>query len=209
MRRVDDRVVSCANVVNALRASLLCSNFFQLDGETLLVRRAIVADDLRARDQLTERPGNPQVHHYGRAGTRQGTQLAMELTSLVRPASWALAREISLGDEHDHSPEFLSPHLHGGVVAWADHRASIRTVCAWCAGHDRPAAVLVDVPIDDRESRLGSAACAPTCGPTRGPRIVGRVSDLALASFSTGSDSTACCGRRVFRRSSNQGFRSG
>jgi hypothetical protein len=26
----------------------------------------------------------------------------------------------------------------------------MRTVCAWCVDHDRPAAVLVDVPVDDR-----------------------------------------------------------
>jgi hypothetical protein len=36
----------------------------------------------------------------------------------------------------------------------------IRTVCAWCSIHDRPAAVLVDVPLDDRG--LSHGIC-PSC----------------------------------------------
>jgi hypothetical protein len=64
--------------------------------------------------------------------------------------------------------EFLGPHVHGGVVARRriTERPAvrpIRTLCAWCAGHDRPAAVLVDVPIDDRGVSHGiCAACRTT-----------------------------------------------
>jgi hypothetical protein len=61
--------------------------------------------------------------------------------------------------------EFLGPHVHGGVVAERRRitgrpvERPMRTVCAWCAGHDRPAAVLVDVPIDDRG--LSHGICLP------------------------------------------------
>jgi hypothetical protein len=52
--------------------------------------------------------------------------------------------------------ELPGSHLHRGVVGDRRRVAGraamrpIRTVCAWCAGHNRPTAVLVDVPIDDR-----------------------------------------------------------
>ena len=75
--------------------------------------------------------------------------------------------------------------MHAGVVAErmrVIERAAvrpIRTVCAWCAGHDKPAAVLVDVPIDDRG--LSHGIC-PSCRAqlradswTRARRSVGRV----------------------------------
>ena len=50
----------------------------------------------------------------------------------------------------------LKSPLHGGAVARRKRVTApaaerpMRTVCAWCVEHDRPAAVLVDVPIDDR-----------------------------------------------------------
>lgn len=60
----------------------------------------------------------------------------------------------------------LSAQLHRGVVA--ERRRGIdslgtrpiRTVCAWCAAQNRPTAVLVDVPIDDRG--LSHGIC-PSC----------------------------------------------
>ena len=57
-------------------------------------------------------------------------------------------------------------HFHGRVVARRTRIAAppadrpMRTVCAWCVEHDRPAAVLVDVPIDDRG--LSHGIC-PSC----------------------------------------------
>jgi len=39
-------------------------------------------------------------------------------------------------------------------------RREVRTVCAWCSSHGRPAAVLVDVPLDDRG--LSHGIC-PAC----------------------------------------------
>jgi hypothetical protein len=62
----------------------------------------------------------------------------------------------------------LSSHLHGGVVVDRGRTIDdppvrpIRTVCAWCASHDRPAAVLVDVPIDDRGLSHGICAACRT-----------------------------------------------
>jgi len=57
------------------RASLVCSNYFQI---VLIPTRAIVARHSRARDELIDRRGDPQLNHYGRAGARQGTRLAMD-----------------------------------------------------------------------------------------------------------------------------------
>ena len=60
----------------------------------------------------------------------------------------------------------LNAHLHRGVVAERTRMIDslvtrpIRTVCAWCAGRNRPTAVLVDVPIDDRG--LSHGIC-PSC----------------------------------------------
>ena len=66
---------------------------------------------------------------------------------------------------------FLSSHLHGGVVAEQRQRIRraaprpIRTICAWCASHDKPAAVLVDVPLDDRG--LSHGICPSCCSSLR------------------------------------------
>jgi len=38
----------------------------------------------------------------------------------------------------------------------------IRTVCAWCEGQNRPTAVLVDVPIDDRGLSHGICSACRT-----------------------------------------------
>ena len=52
--------------------------------------------------------------------------------------------------------DVVSSHMREGVLADQRRIAEravmrpIRTVCAWCAGHNKPTAVLVDVPIDDR-----------------------------------------------------------
>src|SRR5262245_42330320 len=60
----------------------------------------------------------------------------------------------------------LNAHLHRGVVAERTRMMDslvtrpIRTVCAWCVGQNRPTAVLVDVPIDDRG--LSHGIC-PSC----------------------------------------------
>jgi hypothetical protein len=50
----------------------------------------------------------------------------------------------------------------------------IRTVCAWCAGHDRPATVLVDVPIDGRGLSHG------ICPPCRSTLLSGSQSRAGL-----------------------------
>ena len=51
----------------------------------------------------------------------------------------------------------------------------MRTVCAWCVNHDRPAAVLVDVPIDDRGISHGICApCRATLFPSRSRSLAGR-----------------------------------
>jgi hypothetical protein len=60
---------------------------------------------------------------------------------------------------------FLSSHQQGGAISeqrcmTARSLSPIRTICAWCAGRNRPAAVLVDVPIDDRG--LSHGIC-PSC----------------------------------------------
>ena len=61
---------------------------------------------------------------------------------------------------------FLSSHRVGAA---APHRHKvdaalrpIRTVCAWCARHNRPTAVLVDVPIDDRGLSHGICSACRT-----------------------------------------------
>jgi len=120
--------------------------------------RAILAHDSCAQNDRADRLDNPQLDHYCRAGAQQGTRLATAIVSLVRPDSAAQARRRFMATKSTINPrEFLSSHLHGGVLAERNRvsrRAAavrpIRTVCAWCVGHDRPAAVLVDVPIDDR-----------------------------------------------------------
>ena len=63
-----------------------------------------------------------------------------------------------MASKHTIAPRgaLLESHLHRGVVARrkrvtaSSAERPMRTVCAWCVEHDRPAAVLVDVPIDDR-----------------------------------------------------------
>jgi hypothetical protein len=59
----------------------------------------------------------------------------------------------------------------------------IRTVCAWCAGQNRPAAVLVDVPIDDRGLSHGiCAACLSRLRSTRRRSSAGPRPDLVQRS---------------------------
>jgi hypothetical protein len=62
----------------------------------------------------------------------------------------------------------LHPHLHAAGAAPRRRLTArsvvrpIRTVCAWCEGQNRPTAVLVDVPIDDRGLSHGICSACRT-----------------------------------------------
>jgi hypothetical protein len=146
----------------------VCSNFFQIVEKAYSFPRARSSRVSRAcatnsaiveaiRNSLTT-----AVLELDRA-----RDLPWNVTSLVRPASAALSKRSFMATKSTITPrEFLAPHVQGGVVA-ARRRITerpvmrpIRTVCAWCAGDDRPVAVLVDVPIDDRG--LSHGIC-PAC----------------------------------------------
>jgi len=66
-------------------------------------------------------------------------------------------------------PRDAFPSSHRvGAIAPRKHRIDpaalrpIRTVCAWCARYNRPTAVLVDVPIDDRGLSHGICSACRT-----------------------------------------------
>ena len=148
------------------RASLVCSNFFQFVEKAYILTRAIVARESRARDELSIVEAIRNSITTAVLELDRARDLPWKMTSLVRLAYAAPSKSKFHGDEeHDHSPRRFSVHTCMGESprAQADHRAfavrPIRTVCAWCAGHDRPTAVLVDVPIDDRG--LSHGICSP------------------------------------------------
>ena len=89
----------------------------------------------------------------------------------ARDLRWNVTRSFMATKSTITPREFLGPHVHGGIVAKRRRitERPIRTVCAWCAGHDRPAAVLVDVPIDDRGLSHG------ICSPCRSSLLSNRV----------------------------------
>lgn len=82
--------------------------------------------------------------------------------------------------------DVVRTHLQAGVAARRRRlaqRASmrpIRTVCAWCAGYNKPTAVLVDVPIDHRG--LSHGICQPCRATLRADSWVSQASSDAAAS---------------------------
>jgi hypothetical protein len=81
--------------------------------------------------------------------------------------------------------DVLRSHLQAGVAARRRRLAQraalrpIRTVCAWCAGYNKPTAVLVDVPIDHRG--LSHGICQSCRATLRADAWVARASSDAAA----------------------------
>jgi len=94
-----------------------------------------------------------------------GIRTQMTIVSIVEtiPTSIAMAAL-----ERDRARDLPCGGAHGdeGIITPRDQFVGtellrpMRTVCAWCVNHDRPAAVLVDVPIDERG--LSHGIC-PAC----------------------------------------------
>jgi hypothetical protein len=146
----------------------VCSNFFQIVEKAYSFSRARSSCVIRAcatTSSIAEAISNSlttAVLELDRA-----RDLPWDEASLVISASAAPSKRSFMATKSTITPRgFLGPQLHGGVVAGRRRITErpvmrpIRTVCAWCAGDDRPVAVLVDVPIDDRG--LSHGIC-PAC----------------------------------------------
>ena len=135
-----------------------CSNSFHLVEKHYSLTRVRSAE--RNRIARTVQSIRSTIRHsiYGRAGRKKGTRLAMWTAFLFTALAALQARVPFMATKSTITPHdtLLNAHLHRGVVAERTRiieslvTRPIRTVCAWCAGQNRPAAVLVDVPIDDR-----------------------------------------------------------
>jgi hypothetical protein len=142
-----------------------CSNSFHLVEKHYSVSRVRSANRIDGPIDSFDNLGHSI---YGRAGRKKGTPLAMWTVFLVSLPSRPLAGVPFMATKSTITPHdtLLNAHLHRGVVAERPRMIDslvtrpIRTVCAWCAGQDRPTAVLVDVPIDDRG--LSHGIC-PSC----------------------------------------------
>lgn len=145
-----------------------CSNSFHLVEKHYSVSRVRSASRIRSRGWSNRFVRQSRHSIYGRAGRKKGTRLAMWTVFLVSLPSRPLAGVPFMATKSTITPHdtLLNAHLHRGVVAERPRMIDslitrpIRTVCAWCAGQDRPTAVLVDVPIDDRG--LSHGIC-PSC----------------------------------------------
>src|SRR4026207_20705 len=113
-----------------------------------------------------------RAHRVQRSSRQSATRLLRTCWSSTGHATCDAECIRFMATKHTITPRgaLLKSHLHGGVVVRRTRIAAppaerpMRTVCAWCVEHDRPAAVLVDVPIDDRG--LSHGGCAPLrCGP--------------------------------------------
>jgi hypothetical protein len=139
-------------------ASLRCvATLSHLMNRCTRTSRDISACERNAREEVVDWPSDSSLADHGRAGRKTGTRLAMRSAS-SQSASAGLKQEVSLMATKSTITflELVGSHLHRGVLADRRRIAAravmrpIRTVCAWCVGHNRPTAVLVDVPIDDR-----------------------------------------------------------
>ena len=145
-----------------------CSNSFHLVEKRYSVMRVRSASRIGSRGGSNRFVRESQLSIYGRAGRKRVRGLRCGrrscFTALAALQAWVpfMATKSTIAP-HD---TLLNAHLHRGVVAERTRIVEslvtrpIRTVCAWCAGQNRPTAVLVDVPIDDRG--LSHGIC-PSC----------------------------------------------
>ena len=159
---------------NCERASLVCSNYFQI---VLIPTCAIVARESRARDELIDRRDDPQLNHYGRAGARQGTRLAMNRdiprqTGLRGPKQ----EEVSWRRRARSLPESFSVHTSMGESQPAGGSPSVQSArCARGArGMTDPRPSWLTCRSTTADSRTGSARPADRVFSRTGSRSPSR-----------------------------------
>jgi hypothetical protein len=152
-----DRSIRVAQKCERHRDGWSCSNSFHLVEKHYSVRRSAIRERNRSARMVQSIRSTISTLHLRSCWSKKG-YATCDVNGVPRFTALAAlqARVPFMATKSTITPHdtLLSAHLHRGVVA------PIRTVCAWCAGQNRPTAVLVDVPIDDRG--LSHGIC-PSC----------------------------------------------